>query len=236
MKIPNWCVVPAFALLLPSSSALAGIVGVSLGTAAPPDSIGGIDLTAFTADPSLIGDPVSSVALPALATPTGSLLFDVDVYHYTVDPLHWQNWNNGFTGDVYAVDTLSSTTGIDPITLTLPTGTKAFYFYVLPGPVMPITFDVHAIGSGGASDFVDFSGAIDGSVAAQGFAFYTDGVTDINSITITGYNTDIDGYAVGEFGINGQPGTPTLSDGGLTGLLLGAPLLGFVLLRRRSSR
>ena len=236
MKIPNWCVVPAFAVLLPSSSALAGLVGVSLGTAAPPTSVGGIDLTPFVADPTPIGDPLSSVALPPLAGPTGDLVFDADVYHYTVDPLHWQNWNNGFTGDVYAVDTLFSTDGVDPITLMLPSGTKAFYFYVLPGPWAPINFDVHAKGSGGATDVVDFSGAIDGAVASQGFAFYTDGVTDVSSVTITGYYTGIDGYAVGEFGINGQPPIPGTPDGGATAFLLGGSALMLAFLRRRLAR
>jgi hypothetical protein len=103
----------------------------------------------------------------------------------------WETWSNGFTGDVYwdSADIGSSTT----MTLTLPAGTTAFYFYAEPDEFE--TFDLQATAQNGTT-----SGPLQvyGDAGAQYFGFYANGAgTNIQTITIS-CNDD---FAVGEFGI-----------------------------------
>jgi hypothetical protein len=56
--------------------------------------------------------------------PAGTIGFSPSLSHRQV-PGSWATWSHGYTSDVYF-------TGGPQITITLPAGTKAFYFYAEP--------------------------------------------------------------------------------------------------------
>jgi hypothetical protein len=58
--------------------------------------------------------------------PTGQIRFSQFVTHYLVrnKPRHWRSWSHGHRGDVYYSPA--------SLTITLPPGTTAFYFYAEP--------------------------------------------------------------------------------------------------------
>jgi hypothetical protein len=90
-------------------------------------------------------------------------------------------------------------TGGTQITITLPPGTKAFYFYAEPEQFA--VFSVQATAQDGTT-----SGPIpvQGEAGAQYFGFYGTGAATLASITVT--TADPSGFAVGEFGINPAAG------------------------------
>lgn len=234
MKTQSW-----FALLVLVCSAavipaVAGLVGVQSSTSTPDLSSSGYTLVPFTADGAAVGSLVTAVALPNAANPSGSLLFDAALTHYTIGN-GWGTWSHGYAGDVYWVDELG--TGQNAITLILPSDTKAFSFALEPGFFGAFDFTIKAVSTAG--DEVVFSPTINGNGGASGFGFYTTGpaAPSLASILITGLNTWPDGFAIGEFAINGTsgdvPGTP---DGGHTGLLLGGVLIALAIGRRRQRR
>jgi subtilisin family serine protease len=157
----------------------------SIGTDAPPATLGGYPMTAFGADARAIGDQVSSVPDPA-----GTILVNPDLEHLQV-PTSWATWSHGFTGDVYFTGQVA-----DPkIELTMPAGTKAFAFYAEPNTFA--SFTVEAIASDGtSSEPVD----IQGNSGASYFGFYGIGGQTISSINVTA--SDPAGFAVGEFQIS----------------------------------
>ena len=101
----------------------------------------------------------------------------------------WATWSHGYTGDVYF------TGGATSQVLTLPSGTKAVYFYVEPNPFSVQTFE--AIAQPGDVSTGVFSA--DGSGGATYVGFYATGGDTIQGITIN-CSTD---FATGEFGWNG---------------------------------
>ena len=155
----------------------------SPGTGPPPATLGPYTMTAFGPDPQPLnqGPVVTSVNDPA-----GTVTFSPPLNHSRVGN-GWATWSHGYTGDVYW------TTG-STITMTLPAGTRAFYFYAEPNTFA--VFDVTATAQDGTT-----SGPIQvqGTSGAQYFGFYATGTPNIESITVT--TTDTTGFGVGEFGI-----------------------------------
>jgi hypothetical protein len=155
------------------------------GTSAPPSTLGSYKMTPFPADTQAVGATVSGVA-----GPSGTLGFTPSLEHCLTPNSAgcWQTWSNGYSGDVYATSSGS-------ITLTLPAGTSAFYFYAEPDEFE--TFSISATSDDGTT-----SGAVPvaGDAGAEYFGFYATGTATLTSITVSG--TDPDGFAVGEFGIS----------------------------------
>jgi hypothetical protein len=154
----------------------------SPGTAAPPATLGPYTMTQFGPDGRTLGESVSDVSDPA-----GTIGFTPSLTHARVTQ-GWATWSHGYTGDVYS-------TGGTTITITLPAGTKAFYFYAEPQQFA--VFSVEATAQDGTT-----SGPIpvQGNSGAQYFGFYGNGSATLSSITVT--TADPTGFAVGEFGIN----------------------------------
>jgi hypothetical protein len=161
----------------------------SPGTAAPPATLGPYTMTPFGLDAQTIGANVTGVSGPA-----GTIGFSPVLNHDRIGQ-GWATWSHGYTGDVY--DTFDSGAP-DPTqaTITLPAGTKAFYFYAEPQQFG--TFSVEATAQDGTT-----SGPISvvGNSGARYFGFYGTGSATLSSITVT--TADPTGFAVGEFGING---------------------------------
>lgn len=226
-----------------TSGAVAGIAGQAWGTAAPPPQLDTYTMASFAPDLSLLGGLVASVNVPPTADTSGSVGFSVPLEHWNVNAATppWLTWSHGYTGDVYWFDTFFGTGPADSIVLTLPTNTKAFYLYVepnfigLPGAApAPFDFDIGAT-TDASESFSFLAQPIVGNAGAAGFGFYATGGASLASITVTGYGTWPDGFAVGEFGINGT-GTPKVPDTGAPLTLLLAVMIAIAGLRQARSR
>jgi hypothetical protein len=172
-----------------SGSSCIGFDG-SPGTNAPPATLGGYTMTPFGLDPQPVC-PVGGFIVTGVTDPAGTIGFSQPLSHDRIGGC-WATWSHGYTGDVY--DNASSA---DPTstTMTLPAGTKAFYFYAEPNAFD--LFNVTATAQDGTS-----SGPIpvQGNSGAQYFGFYGTGDATIASVTVTA-PADAGGFAVGEFGI-----------------------------------
>jgi len=153
-------------------------------TGSPPATLGGYAMTPFAADSQQLFDNVTSVASPL----SGSLTFSPALDHVVIGN-GWSTWSNGYTGDVYV--NYSS----DPLTITLPSGTGAFYLYSEPDFFG--TFDITATAQDGTS-----SGAVPVSSdsGASFFGFYGTNGDTLSSITVSA-DPSAGGFAIGEFGI-----------------------------------
>ena len=133
------------------------------------------------------GAPSCTGVMPPLPVPGGG-----GIGIAPVDPSSrcigsgWASWSHGYTGDVYY------TGGATSQTLTLPSGTKAVYFYVEPNPFSVQNFEAIAQPCGVSTGVFQ----ADGSSGATYVGFYATGSNFIESITI---NCATD-FAVGEFG------------------------------------
>jgi hypothetical protein len=185
---------PASASKLPtaptcsSKTGQSGSLGVNLapGTSAPPATLGGFPMSTFAPDPSADLAIVSSIG-----GPTGAVHFSPAVEHRIV-PSSWLFWSNGYTGDVYyAADRTC-------LIITLPARTRAFYFYVEPED-FSTSYRVTATAQDGTT-----TGAfpLSGMGGARYIGFFRTGKAFISSITVS-MPTSTNGFAVGEFGING---------------------------------
>jgi len=153
------------------------------GTSAPLATLGPYTMTKAAADSRPILENVSDVTLP-----NGTMTFSTAVEHTTIGN-QWASWTNGYTGDVY-ID--SGTT----LTMTLPAGTLAFYFYLEPATVSTVTMEAVAQ-NGTTSGPVSFSGFS----SAKYFGFYGTGGATIKTIEVTlPSSANPSGFAVGEFG------------------------------------
>jgi hypothetical protein len=177
-------VVSLTCMLLSYATASASVTGQLLGTAAPPGVIDGVSMTAFGLDPQPTFDFVTGVASPL----GGNVAFNDSLLHVTVGA-GWASWSHDYTGDVYRkFDN-------QPLTLTLPANTLAFYLYIEPNDgTQP--FSLTATGSGGGNFVLNDSIFWDSSAA--GFFFKADGET-LTSIQISTGGDQA--YAIGEFGI-----------------------------------
>jgi hypothetical protein len=178
-------------LILAVGSAQAGITGVPLGTAAPPETLGPYAMTPFPDDPRADLTMVTSVPSPL----GGSVDFSVVMQLCTAGDTWGSNWSHGYTGDVYFSGLENNS-----VILTLPADTAAFYFYAQPNVLD--TFTITATAQDGTAVSQEIYGALENS--ATGYAFYgTDGsmISSIKVDLINGYF----GLAVGEFGIAAVP-------------------------------
>ncbi|MFI4942561.1 MAG: PEP-CTERM sorting domain-containing protein [Burkholderiales bacterium] len=197
----------AVAALLMASTAQASIIWFSPldPTAAAPATLGIYTMTPFGDDTRPVFSLVSDVASPL----GGVVGFSPSLDHREVGSGGWATWSHGYAGDVYF------TAGGLSVTLDLPDGTGAFYFFAEPNPFAPFTITAVVGGT-------TLSQVIDGSGGAKIFALYTDDAA-IDSITVSS-TAD---FAVGEFGIAPVPEPSTL-------LLMGAGLLATRLRRRKA--
>ncbi|SER34153.1 kumamolisin [Microlunatus flavus] len=154
------------------------------GTGAPPSSLGSFSLHPYPDDSCEPGTSPTSVEGPRTITLSSAL----DCYQVGPD---WATWSHGYDGVVYVVR--DNPGAFSTVTLQLPAGTKAFYFYAEPDEFE--TFNLMATESSGAS-----SGPLQvyGDSGAQFYGFYAQGSSSISSITVS-CDTD---FALGEFGTN----------------------------------
>jgi hypothetical protein len=103
----------------------------------------------------------------------------------------WESWSNGYAGDVYFF-AANGAHGRTSVTLKLPKGTKALYFYA--EPQLYETLSLRASANNGTS-----SGdkTITGSAGATYFGFYASRGHTIRTITVR----SVGEFALGEFGI-----------------------------------
>lgn len=154
---------------------------IGTGTAAPPPTLGGYSMV------GLSGDSLTFDSSDAIAIIPGNV------------PADYATWSHGYSGTVYQA------LGATDLTLTLPTGALAFYFYIEPNSKGIYDFTVS---SDPATKPTSFSLSINGDGGAAYVGFYSDNTSDpLVSITV---ETDpaASGFAVGEFGINGVPTVP----------------------------
>jgi hypothetical protein len=174
-----------------AANAAGAIVFVgSPGTGAPPAKLGGHAVHAFPADGSGCGATDSTVL-----GPTGkSIGLSPALTHETLSCGGWATWSNGYTGDVY--DNVSAP---GTMTVTLPKGTKAFYFYAEPDVLS--TFTVTSVSTPGTVSSGSVS--VNGDAGATFFGYYSKSSTvSLRKITIS--CSDSSGFAIGEFGISGK--------------------------------
>ena len=173
-------------LTILASVGRANLVGVTGGTASPSSSLGPYTMTPFPADPQAAGyTPVSSVASPL----GGFVSFDLPLQH-AVTPEEWLTWSHDYNGDVYYSASERS------VTMTMPEGTLAFYFYAQPN-----SFEWHTISanaSDGINAGIEISQDVYGNQGASYYGFYGIQGSMISSITVTCETAD---FAIGEFGI-----------------------------------
>ncbi len=192
--------------LLSAGQAFAGIViDTSPGTAAPPGTLGGYNMVPFAADPTAELTMITSLTPPAGAAVTGNLTFSAAVEHDIVGSM-WDTWSHGYTGDVYYNDGYK-------LNLSLPNGTLAFYLYLQPNLKADFQFDVTT------ESAVQTSITINGVAGARYIGVYSDDPVDsVTFVFVKNGADDADGFAVGEFGINGVPEPTTWSLVGGVGL------------------
>jgi hypothetical protein len=155
------------------------------GTDAPPARLGPYTTTAFGADPQPLFTDVTGVASPL----GGAVQFSPGLAHFQVGN-GWASWSHNYAGDVYFSN------GGTSVTIGLPAGTTAFYFYAEPNP-----FDVFTITATAQDGTTSGPVEVSGAAGARYFGFYVTGGSTLASITVEG---TVD-FAIGEFGIASGP-------------------------------
>jgi surface antigen len=166
----------------------------SVGDASPPATLGPFTMQRFPARGALLRATNASVW-----GPTGAIGFQPALTGLEVAN-GWRTWSNGFTGDVYeASASVRSPLSSPGLTISLPPGTKAFYFYAEPNHWA--TFSITVTVQETASASRGWALQVAGEGGAEYFGFYSKNST-ISAIYVSSQET----YAVGEFGIFGQRG------------------------------
>ena len=164
----------------------------SPGTNAPPARLGGLQMTKFGRDHRRLGRQVTSVT-----GPTGKLFFSLKLIHFRVKRASWATWSNRYHGDVYFAPAT--------VTITLPAKTDAFYLYAEPNDQR--RFKITAKSGGTSSGPV----RVRGKGGAKYFGFGAPAGASLTSVTVSSNDTfnrrrhQSGGFAIGEFGIHGQP-------------------------------
>jgi hypothetical protein len=196
----------ALAVAVPAGAGVVANPGP--GTAAPPIVFGGYAITAFPLD----GQPLMT-DVPSVGAPGGGVVgFSPNLNHRRVGS-GWATWSHGYTGDVYY------TNGGSSATLTLPSGTYAFYFYAEPDSFG--MFQITATSNSGAH----LAQMVEGSAGARFFGFYTTEGDTLASIGIVA-DAGAGGFAVGEFGIARAMTCTGLSELDTVGTAAPPPALG----------
>ncbi len=168
----------------------AAVTFVNGGTAAPAATLGPFTMTPFGVDATPDNTDVTSVVDPA-----GTLTFNQPVSKRTVGS-GWSTWSHGYTGSVY-FNNGADEGDTNNLTIGLPAGTSAFYFYAEPNDFDP-PWNVTATAQDGTT-----SGpiSVSGSGGATYFGFYGNPANPLVSISINA-EAGASGFAVGEFGIS----------------------------------
>lgn len=163
-------------------------------TNAPESTLGG-----FTMSPLARTSP--RFALVDTTSSSPSVSFNQGVYETKIDAgetpppgaFLFGSWSHGYTGNVWQT---AESGNPRSLTMTLPSSTKAFYFYVQPVAlgIVTITIDYPGIPSRSLS--------ATGNAGAVYVGLHSDAGEDLTSIKITSdeFNGAL-GFAVGEFGI-----------------------------------
>jgi hypothetical protein len=243
MKTPFRTPVIGACLLIVSLPAGAGLFVIDLGTSTPPSYLGGHYMSPFPANVSPEGTLTYDLAPPSNSPVIGPLLFSTEMVHLKVTS-SWSTWSHGYKGSVYHFDEIllgdlgpNGNPLPTPVSLNLPGLTQAFSFYLEPAFFGPnhdgsANFQITATTAGGLMSVLD--GNIAAFGGARGVGIYTDDPFDpLASLSILGLNTWPDGWATGEFAINGIRG-PDVPDLGSTLLIFGLGVLGLAAWSRRS--
>jgi hypothetical protein len=180
------------ALSLASVAAAAATVVFigSPGTKPPPRRLDGVTMKKFARDHRRRDKLVSSIT-----GPTGKIAFNFQAPHLVINRAggkgYWKRWSNHYHGDVYYFATT--------VTLTLPRGTTAFYFYAEPND--PSKFKFTATSGAATSGPIRVSGL----GGAKFFGFVAKGGATLTTVTVRSTDRttkkDAGGFALGEFGI-----------------------------------
>ena len=193
--------------LFVSASAQAAITVQALGTAAPPATLGGKQMTPAIDDTSAVFGTVTSAPLTA----SKNVLFSPGVSHRSIGQ-GWASWSHGYTGDVYFLTAGDLTMTFDQNDL------SAFYFYAEPNNFGVFPISVTATDDAGNSQTVQQNP--DGSSGATGWGISTSAGTKILTITVSNPGGGAAGFAVGEFGwAKTIPGPGALALLGAAGLV-----------------
>ena len=190
----------ALALAAASFAANADILFQNLGNTAPPTALGAYSVVPFDQAPQAAIAERSFVSnIPG--APGGAMLGISPAVDKHTRGISWNGspWAGGYNGALY-FSNYSST-----VTLTLPAGTKAFYFYV-ESNIYHLPFSYVATTNSGATSTPVTVTAFGGG---HGFAFYSTAGEDITSITVTGSDLLDAGFAIGQFGRDGVAMPPT---------------------------
>ena len=120
--------------------------------------------------------------------PAGTIGFSQAVMHRIAGTC-WATWSNGYTGDVYATD---SSLDVSTVTMTLPAGIPAFYFYAEPNQLSVLTITATSP-DGTTSGPVSVNGNGGARLRLLRCRWCT-----LSTITVT--TNDPLGFAVGELG------------------------------------
>lgn len=172
------------------SVAKAGLKSVIGGISAPASTLGPYSISPFADDLRQSCKKYSFVTSPLI----GDISFDLPLEHREILK-DWATWSHGYTGDVYW-------TGEEDhlVTLTMPAGTSAFYFYAQPQNVEINT--ITAVAFDGADCIEQISQEVYGNSGACYYGFYG---TEGSVITKIRIYSDTEDFAIGEFGISMIP-------------------------------
>ena len=194
-------------ILLLSCGAVPGFAGVVFsnapGTGAPPATLGPFTMTPFGLDNVNPINPfgpttpnTASVATPALAC-GGAIGFSPLLDHRRI-PGSFLNWSHGYMGDVYIAN-FPPQGGNPNVTVTLPAGTGAFYFYATP---ISGSYSIQATANDGTTSGPILINATNVSHPATYYGFYASAGCVLTSISITTTTTGAGAeLVIGEFGI-----------------------------------
>lgn len=195
------------------------IIDVSAGYNAPPSVLGGYTMTPMARNLGNSGTSVSSASDLGLTVGFGH-----EVTQASVGGPDWSSWSHGYTGTVWHTALAATSDKKDSLTLTLPTGTKAFYFYAMPAEVtgaFNMTLNTVDAPDGGSKTQL-----VNVSQGAHFFGVYTTGNSNLTSLIIS-RPPGSSGFAFGEFGIfndgiaGGEVPEPTsMAIFGLSGIAL----------------
>lgn len=188
----------ALAATLPPARALAAVVFVNLGTAAPPSALGPFAVTPYDQGPqAAIPNMSNTSVIPGSPIAPGTTTSFAVQKRAVGDG--WTSWSHGYGGPVFY-----TVPKVPPLALTIAPA-RAFYVYVEPA-AFGSPFAVTVVTNGGGASGPVFVAAAGG---ATGFGFYTTAGESITTVTIDA-DPNAGGFAFAELGLgNIGVGTPS---------------------------